>query len=493
MKKNFLFKMAAMIAAISLTGCGAEPTANEAVNTESQEIVTDAAESQADEEESEEAVEQEETTEQEGTVEVLDETPAQSDETSETKADGNALPYSAFSKTFQKDSYGYGIDNTWIDDRDRVTKYAVKKEAENYYYVGKNDSSATNFAKNHPHDKVLYLGKPMYLPATMDENAYYVSVDDEAVAKIEGDELVPLMQGCFVLSSYDKDGNKLEEVNYIVTTYNDSKSASEVKSGVSFDKSIYKNNLYSANPIKEIDYWRTHCSTLMDVSYYFQARGFYYSSEGEPEGNFLGGDILDDWMWNNDIQTIFEANKGVCLQAAQLAVHFLADDFEDWGVVCIDGNQGHIFNWFYEDEKYYVFDYTEIISDNRDFYRDIYKDYSHNVQVFHSYEEMCDWITTSGKVDLSQNYLVYEYSLQGFDDLPANTHTGKCDTYAVVRGETDEVVYSFQDIILDDLNIIWVKDGLTINFRGLSEEEMSSRISHGIIGKDEEYHFYYNY
>lgn len=463
MKKYLFMKAAAaiMLVALTLTGCGADTITNEAVSEESEVAVTE---------------------------EITTAVPK-----TEEKAKEESLPYNSFSKTYTEESYGYGITDTSTDDADNVTKYSFKKEVEDAYYVGREDNSSTNFTANNPHDAVLYLSMPMYLPAKMDRDVYYVSVSDETVAKVEGDELIPLKQGRFVLSTYDSDGNKMEDINYIVTTYNDSKSVAEIKSGLSFPETLCE-YIYVTGTIKDLEYWKLHCTTLMDVSFYIQARNFFYSGEGEPEINCLGGSFLEDWGWNNSVETVFEAGKGVCLQAAQLAAHFLADDFEDWGVVLIDGNQGHIFNWFYEDGRYYVMDYTSITCDVN--YECNYTNYSNLVQVFNSYDDMCYWIKTSGKVDLTQNYLIYEYSLQGFDDLPANINTGKYDSNGVLNGtyEYGDVILQFQDIIMEDLNIIWIKDGVELTFESVPTNKMpSSRLPHGVFGVDEEYRYYYNY
>ncbi len=403
------------------------------------------------------------------------------------------IPYHSFTKEYTEERYGIGTSKNSVDGADAVTKYSFRKEAEIPYFVGREDKTATNFARNNQHDAVLYLGKPMYLTTAMKEEVYYVTVSDETVAKIDGAELVPLKQGNFILTTYDKNGQKLEDIKYVVTTYNDSRTSAEIVKNITFPMNL-TGDIYRFGLNKDLEYWETHCSTLMDVSLYFQGRGFYYSSEGEPEINCLNGDPLEDWMWNNSVETVFECNKGVCLQAAQMAVHLLANDFEDWGVVMIDGNQGHIFNWFYEDETYYVFDYTEVISYNAwERNSGAYKDFSNNVKVFNSYEDMTKWITTSGKVNLDQNYLIYQYSLQGYDTLPANINTAKYSSRDALAGKYKEIVICFQDVFMNGLKPIYIKDGVNIRFQPVSLEDMPSRLPHGVFGNKEEYKYYYDY
>ena len=73
----------------------------------------------------------------------------------------------------------------------------------------------------------------------------------------------------------------------------------------------------------------------------------------ETDFGALDYNVSDEegWNWTADAKTIFDMNAGVCIQVAQLATYMLADDFEDWGVVMIEGNQGHIFNWFLKMEN----------------------------------------------------------------------------------------------------------------------------------------------
>ena len=393
-----------------------------------------------------------------------------------------------FSKEYTIEKYGVGTGESTVDSIDDVTKYSFRKEIEVPYYVGRENLKATNFSKKNQHDAVLYLGMPMYLSAVMDKDVYFVAVDDETVAKIDGDELIGLKQGTFTLTTYDKSGKKIGDINYVVTTYNDSRK--DIATALSFPEA---ENVWVWGITKDLPYWRTACNTLMDVSFYFQARYFYYSGEGEPEGNSLNGSPLEDWMYNNEVETIFEANKGVCLNAAQMAAYLLADDFEDWGVVCVDGMQGHIFNWFYEDGLYYIFDYTSVISYNswgRD--TDAYRDFSDEVVVCESIEDIREYVC-SEKVDITQNYFVYMYSLRGHDYLPAVLNTAKYSSFDALHGKYDEIVVGYQDCVVEDLHILYLKEDINLKVQGFSLEEMPSRLVHGRYFLEEEYRYYYDY
>lgn len=396
-----------------------------------------------------------------------------------------------FVKDYTEEHYGVGQGKYSADGRDNVTKYSFRTEAEIPYYVGREDKKATNFLKKNKHDAVLYMGMPLFLTTAMDKDVYSVSVSDETVAKVEGNELVGLKQGVFTLTTYDKKGKKIEDIKYAVTTWNDSKT--DIATAMSIADVNEKTSVFEWGITKDLPYWRLACNTLMDVSFYFQARGFYYSGEGEPECNSLNGSPTEDWMYNNEVETVFEANKGVCLNAAQMAAYLLADDFEDWGVVCIDGMQGHIFNWYYEDGLYYIFDYTSVISYNawgRD--TDKYVDFSNEVKVCKSIEEIKEYVCTE-KVDTTQNYFIYMYSLRGHDELPAVLNTAKYSSRDALNGKYEEIIVGYQDIVVEDLHVLYLKKGINLNVQGFSLEEMPSKLVHGRYNLAEEYKYYYDY
>lgn len=396
-----------------------------------------------------------------------------------------------FDKTYTEEYYSVGEGKGDHDTDDYVSKYSFRtEEVEVPYYVGREDASATGFFRENSHDAVLYLGMPLYLTTAMDRNVYYVSVDDTTVARVDGNELIGLKQGVFTLTTYDKNGKKLEDIKYAVSTYNDSKARIDVASAMNFAETemVW---LWGIN--KDLDYWKTACCTLMDASYYFQARGFIYSAEGEPEGNSLNGGPMLDWMYNNDVRTIFEGNKGVCLQAAQMAAYLLAGDFEDWGVVCVDGLQGHIFNWFYEDGLYYIMDYTSVISYNAwGKTSDNYADFSSQVEVCESIDDIITYICTE-KVDINMNYFVYMYSLKGHDYLPCSLNTAKASSRDAMNGKYEEIIVGYQDCVAEDLHILYQKKGINVKVHGFSLQELSSRILHGRYYLDEEYKYYHDY
>ena len=366
------------------------------------------------------------------------------------------------------------------------------------YYIGRDnyEENIGYFNKHMTEDTgKLYIKKKLYLPDVVAEGTEYCAVSDESVAKIDGNALIGLKQGNFTLTCYDKNKNVLQEKLYVVSTYNDSVEAIEKHLSLNSTNTEYN---YATIDMRDVRYCKEAVSTIMDMSYLLQMRGFTYDFSKEPDFGALNYNITDEtkWNWTADAETIFDMNGGVCIQVAQLATYMLADDFEDWGVVMIEGRQGHIFNWFFEDGKYYVFDYTEVISDNcgRSYEfneRFGYKDYSRKVQVFDNIEDFKNWCITE-KVDITQNYAVYMYSCQGHDFIAANINSAMSDSWGVVDGAKDKVLLCYQDVVMEDLVVFYLMEKSNAEFVSIPTEDVPWEIPIGVYGRGE-MEFYYKY
>lgn len=349
------------------------------------------------------------------------------------------------------------------------------------YYVGKQNKS---FLSGDEYDMVVYLGLPYYLPKLNKEAAFY-SVSDRSIATIEGNALVPLKQGKVTLTGYDSAKKKLFDKTVAVTTYNDGKDVMSARSFEYIDLGRYDN-------AKDVYYWRDAVNTISDMCYYLQARGFRYDFAKEPE--FCG---INNWQWTADAEAIFSYSGGVCVQVAQMGNYMLANNFEDWGNILVFGNQGHIFNWYYEDGYYYVMDFTEVISDNcgRDkWVNSNYADYSRSYKKFKTVDEIKEWIPAE-KVDTEQNCLVVMYSCQGHDYMPVWLDGGINDTRGLVNGTYDHTaVFGFQDIVYEELTVLWQKEGIDLTIQGFSVEEIPLLVrGRGIYGETKEIRNYFEY
>lgn len=381
------------------------------------------------------------------------------------------------------------------DSKDQAVTYAKETEGLPYYIGRDNPEENIDFMKQNKgaNDGILYLGLPMYLPDKVLTGTAYVTVDDASVARIEGNELIGLKQGTFILSSYDEEGNLTNEKKYVCTTFNDSKAGKESLLTFERDLSRFSN-------ARDPEYWKNAVHTIMDMCFLLEARNFTYDFYGEPEFGYIQnvGSNEERWTWTADPQTIFEMSRGVCIQVAQLATYMLAGDYEDWGAILSEGNQGHIFNWFYEDGYYYIFDFTQVISDNAGNYYSspLFRDYSKYVKKCKTIEEIRDYCCNE-KLSTEHNYAFYMYSCKGHDELPCNVNTGMSDSNAVLNNtwtESERIIIGFQDVVMEDLVVLFENENSTkIEWKSYTLEEINKSIPHGIYNLPVEYSYRYDY
>lgn len=496
--KKFKITMLLLVVIAALSGCGRETSASVSKETLASETsapeisapVTPAPEATAGESEPEPEVEAPET--------LAPETPA-----SETPAPVTPAPVAAAGEDIF-----YGIELTdsmtkighdSYDGEDQINVYSVSMDGTMPYYVGRDNAEAVNFMKNNKtsEDGFLYLGLPMYLPDKVKEGTVYVTVSDETVARIENNELIGLKQGVFILSSYDSEKNLMEEKKFVCTTFNDSKDNKESLMTLGTGNGSYT---YAFLNARDIEYWKNSVHTIMDMSYMLQARHFVYDFNKEPESGILQDfeEAEKRWTWTQSAETIFEMSGGVCIQVAQLAIYMLADDYEDWGVIYVEGMQGHVFNWFYEDGLYYIFDFTQVISDNAwskgDSYFE-YWDYSDEVKIFRTVDEITKWCVTE-KVNKDENYLIYMISCLGHDYLPCSMNSGMSSSVDCLNGTFNggTITMGFQDVVFEKLEVLYHKEGsVDINFITLTAEEISNSIPYGIYGDTEKLEYRFEY
>lgn len=360
---------------------------------------------------------------------------------------------------------------------DTTDYYRNVTEVEMPYYVGKEKKS---FLKDKKYDEVLYLGMPYYLP-TLNKKAVYFSVSDEEVATIEGNTLVAKKQGMVTVTAYNSKKKSLGSTVFAVTTYNDGKDVINAMS-------LKKTDLWRWNNLRDIEYWKTNVNTIQDMCYYLQAKEFVYDFNKEPD--FLG---VNRWQWTADAKTIFDMSGGVCVQVAQMGNYMLADNFEEWGNIIVFGSQGHIFNWYYEDGYYYIMDFTEVISDNAWNNSGEWKDYTGSIKKFKTIKEIKTWITKE-KVDTKQNFLVCMYSNLGHDYMPCWLDEGCADSKAVNEGKNTEVAhFGFQDIVFEEMTILYQRKSANIAIRGYSLDEIPALVQGGIYGYEITEKYYYDY
>lgn len=98
-------------------------------------------------------------------------------------------------------------------------------------------------------------------------------------------------------------------------------------------------------------------STIADLAEYLQRRG--YSQDNRGDLKFQQDGV--QWHTSRSAATVFAENKGNCGAGSNLANYILQGDYEEQGYIHYAGNLGgHIFNYFYQDGRYYVMDLTTL-------------------------------------------------------------------------------------------------------------------------------------
>ena len=333
-----------------------------------------------------------------------------------------------------------GITSDYFMDMDNLIY--VEKNLNNSYYVGKQESNYTESVSG-KYDFALYLELPMFLPQRYGNGCTY-EIADTSVAYVNNNELIPLSQGLTELTVNKPDGSALKE-SFVVTTYNDNKDVTKERS---FDYS----NLTAYSNVKVPELWRNMINTIPDMVAYLEARNYTYDGR-EPD--FCA---IDDWQWTASGYSIATYNGGVCVQVAQCADYMLTGNFENWGNIIIFGKQGHIFNWFYEDGYYYVFDFTSVITDNLDhYYEPRYRDFSIDIKKFSNVEKIKTWIQSGEKLDCSQNPLVVMYSCQGHDYMPTWLDVGMHSYDEIYKYPNRNWEWGFEDVVVndEDFTVLW--------------------------------------
>ena len=109
-------------------------------------------------------------------------------------------------------------------------------------------------------------------------------------------------------------------------------------------------------------------------------------------------------------------------------------------------------------------------------------------------DEIKAWIPAE-KVDTTQNCLVVMYSCQGHDYMPTWLDGGINDTRGLVNGLYDHTaVFGFQDIVCEELTILWQKEGIDLVVKGFAPEEIPTMVlGRGIYGWKKEIKNYFEY
>ena len=175
-------------------------------------------------------------------------------------------------------------------------------------------------------------------------------------------EVTALDEGVTTIRCFDSAGNQTASYDIYCTTANDGKNP--ITYTAFRDDLIW--DYYNYRSPEEL---QAKITCINDLIKFLLTRGAYYDFDAP---------ILADWgyTWAMSAETFLTNNGGVCCDVANLATYLLQYDYEEIGWIYHSGHAvGHAYNYVYEDGYYYVFDLTDVISNNQNRYTNfpIYK------------------------------------------------------------------------------------------------------------------------
>lgn len=298
------------------------------------------------------------------------------------------------------------------------------------------------------HDRNLLVLLERDMGEEFDDSAITMSTTDPEVAVIDGHGNVRgLKEGtCEIIFKIPKGNGRKKAVEkrykIYVTTFNDGRDPKTYQAkygsteGFIMDGWLVMNGTW----VKE------NINTIQDLIFTIKTRGIWYDAANPASMDSLA----DGWTWAQDGNATFIMGKGVCCDICNAAAFALQYDYEDQGVVYITGNNGHVFNWFYEDGKYIVCDFTAVIADVRDGY-----DGWDYVQIYDTPEEMKKALVARYVLE-DQTFNMFMVSSFGHDFIPAIYIADYChdsssvNSKSVARVGVEPMVYNNLTVLYEN-------------------------------------------
>lgn len=296
----------------------------------------------------------------------------------------------------------------------------------------------------------VYFYHPMRLVLSNPkaEALFYVSSDSNVIRVYSDGAVEAYSEGVADVTAYDKNGNPIETFYLYATTYND---ADPIGS-----KTDYTDNAALLSAYRNIDFQdiQQSLNSITDYVAYLYANNVFYSLEMEgsnPRPLFSGGIT---WIQSGNSDWIFKNQAGICCNVCAGALYALVGDYERYGTIQLAGKYGHTIYWCYENGTYYVYDFTNIISQGRNY---VDEAFSGNI---YNYVESTIGRGKTLKAALSdcakksnavyfENNIIYSVELTGLDYYPAEANnwmytgdfSGTCKAY-FVTGTNVELLYT---------------------------------------------------
>lgn len=199
-------------------------------------------------------------------------------------------------------------------------------------------------------------------------------------------------------------------------------------------------------------------TTVQDAVNYMYDRGYYidYSYNPYMEYNGYG------WGWNLSADFTYEHNAGVCGGISNLMNRLLKGDYDSQGYVQVDG---HVYNYFYNDEVYFYCDFADLslfpprsYKDDTDYLVPLYIIFA--AKEPDEYGEYAVKIRPDYKNPYSDDYMpyIYSYPLDGENLMPR----GDSEAHETADGIVH--LMTLPDAMEDTVEFIYLAEDRKIRF-----------------------------
>ncbi len=302
---------------------------------------------------------------------------------------------------------------------------------------------------------VIYLGKPRKLASAIDDGSEWISSNNE-IAIVQNGIVTGLREGVVTIT-HSLNGDILDEQTFAITTFNDGR---QPEFSYELEPEDFDRLLYGENGMPQPEYLKQNINTIRDVISYLQISGFS-TSDNIP---FMAN-MVTDWYWMLPADYLLTANQGWIEDAATIACYLLQNDFEDSGVILRFGYNFNVFNWFYEDGYYYVFDFENLIRDFRGGIRDA--DYS--IYKTDSLDKLSEYVLSL--LDAENTLTTIMFSACGHDFIPAYRLNYLHDSSTIYHEHSQ---IAMEASVVEQSRILFSNPHLDYELIGIPVEEIPS-------------------
>ncbi len=298
----------------------------------------------------------------------------------------------------------------------------------------------------------FYHPRRLVLSNTKAEVFFWVSSKSEVIRVYNDGAVEAYGEGIADVTAYDIKGQPLETFYLYATTWND---ADPVGSRVDYSDSGRVEEVYKQIRFQDI---QESVNNITDYAAILFANNAYYSTAEEGSSPRILEKDKRLWIQSGNSDWIFRNNAGICCNVCAGAVYALVGDYEKTGIIQMAGPNGHTVFWCYENGSYYVYDFTNVISEGNgklhsEFSGNVYNYVDSTIGKGKTLKAAFDDCSKKSNSFYYTNKIIYSVELTGLDYYPAESNnwmqTGDFTKPCVatfVEGTQVEVLYTAKGV-----------------------------------------------